>query len=545
MPDLSHRPTRYLTAAIVAAALAATATTHFDVRVGPDAQLTALQKQNAELKKQAQRTPVKTSALADRPVRRLVVRPSTTPSATPTAAHSSAPSRPGATHPAAAHVQTVAAKGGLSTDCAAYGTQEAAQAAFNAHPAQLAAMDGNHNGKACEQLRSAVGPAPVVIHEHDAPPVAAPAPPAGPVLPTAPPKAAIVASGQHFGMSVGTTEEFDSLEASLQRQADLTGFFTGFDSPFPRDRVVAAWNAGRIPMMTWESRPLSTTDDTTDYSLPRIVDGSYDAYLTTYAKAVKDLGLPVIIRFDQEMNGNWYRWAERRPDKTIDPALQGSYVAAWRHVHDIFEAQGANSSAIWLWSPNRIDNIQSWGGDLMPYWPGPEYVDEVGMTGYLRHEDVAAAHPKPYTFSSTYDLTLAELRRVAPGKPIMLSEVGATEELGHKVAWVTDFFAGLARTPGLVGFNWFDYAITADGRTTDWRINSTTAAYTAFKTGLLSTGYGLEVGKRFTLNPPATRLPTPAGPTPTPTVSAPEPTPRPGGTVRPGGTRTSTKGGRS
>ena len=63
----------------------------------------------------------------------------------------------------------------------------------------------------------------------------------------------------------------------------------------------------------------------------------------------------------------------------------------------------------------------------------------------------------------------------------MLSEVGATEELGHKVAWVTDFFAGLARTPDVVGFNWFDYAITADGRTTDWRIDSTNASFTAFK----------------------------------------------------------------
>ena len=146
-------------------------------------------------------------------------------------------------------------------------------------------------------------------------------------------------------------------------------------------------------MMTWESRPLSSADDTTDYGLPRIVDGSFDAYLTSYAQAVAALGLPVVIRFDQEMNGNWYRWSERRPDKSIDPALQGTYVQAWRHVHDIFEAQGANRSAIWLWSPNRIDNIASWGGDLSPYYPGAEYVDEVGMTGYLRHEDVAARTP--------------------------------------------------------------------------------------------------------------------------------------------------------
>lgn len=485
MPDLSHRPTRYLTAAIVAAALAGTATTQFDLRVGPDARLSALEKQNAELKKQAQRTPVAGRAVADRPVRRTVVHPGASASPAPSPGRSATPGPSAAPHvlPAVAH--------GPSANCAMYATQEAAQTAFEAHRTELAAMDGNHNGVACEQLRSAAGPKTVVVHEPAAPPLAAPAPPAGPVLPFAPPKADILASGRHFGMSVGTTEEFDALEASLQRQADMTGFFKGFDTGFDRDRVVAAWSAGTIPVMTWETRPLASTTDTTDYSLRKVADGTFDAYLTSYAQAVAALRMPLVIRFDQEMNGNWYRWAEFENPQVA----KGDYVAAWRHVHDVFQAQGANDYAMWLWSPNRVDNLGRFPA-ITNYWPGEQYVDQVGMTGYLRAEDRA-----PFTFEGTYGKTLAALRKIAPGKPLLLSEVGATEDGGHKAAWLTSFFAGLANAPDVAGFVWFDYAVTSNGRTDDWRIDSTPRSYAAFSAGLTALGYGLDVGKRFTLRP--------------------------------------------
>ena len=29
----------------------------------------------------------------------------------------------------------------------------------------------------------------------------------------------------------------------------------------------------------------------------------------------------------------------------------------WKHVHDIFEAEGANQYVIWVWSPNIINNL--------------------------------------------------------------------------------------------------------------------------------------------------------------------------------------------
>lgn len=244
-------------------------------------------------------------------------------------------------------------------------------------------------------------------------------------------------------------------------------------------------------MLTWESRPLNATADETPYSLANINNGSWDAYLTQYAKDITATGLPLVIRFDHEMNGTWYRWSEANPDANN---AKGSYVAAWKHIHDIFQANGANDYAIWDWSPNRVNNSSNWPS-IDNFYPGDAYVDWVGITGYLRY-----ATDTP-TFDGIYGKSLAALRSVAPGKPIILSEVGATENGGHKVAFVNDFFANIGKNPDIVGFVWFNYSVTDKGVTNDWRINSTVPVTDAFRTGLYSSGFGREHGKTPVLVP--------------------------------------------
>ncbi|CAA9411428.1 MAG: hypothetical protein AVDCRST_MAG35-1453, partial [uncultured Quadrisphaera sp.] len=52
MPDLSHRPTRYATAALASAALVAVALTSFDVTVGQTGQLLAAERRAEQLREQ-------------------------------------------------------------------------------------------------------------------------------------------------------------------------------------------------------------------------------------------------------------------------------------------------------------------------------------------------------------------------------------------------------------------------------------------------------------------------------------------------------------
>jgi hypothetical protein len=504
MPDLSHRPTRYVTFALTAVAVAAGSANALDIGIGTGHDVAAVKKENEQLRAQmrallAQQREATASTLA----------------ASRASAHTSAVR--------AAAAASASRSRSAQLNCGTFPDQAAAQRAWLAHPAARAALDGDRDGRACEQLKTAglpittrvvAGPPHVVRLQ------AAPVRPALQVLPKVPSKAQIVASGRHFGLATETTEESDSLQRSVGRNATLQGFYEGWNAGYDRNRVISSWRRGQVPVMTWESRDLSATSKT-DYSLRRIINGSFDAYLTKYARDVKQLGLPLVIRFDHEMNGNWYRWSEFE-DKPYDNKV-GEYAAAWRHVHDVFEAQGANQHVVWLWSPNRVDNLGRYPA-IDGYYPGDRYVDWVGMTGYFRPGDKVA------TFSGTYDKTLAELRRVAPRKPILLAEVGATDTGAKKAAWATSFFAGLQRNPDVAGFIWFNYAVTdmnetTTGVTNDWRINSTPQVRQAVAAGLKASGYGREPGKRAVLVPRAA-----AALTAVPALRTPAPAPLPGPT---------------
>lgn len=455
MPDLRRRPARYATATVVVAVLGATAWSEVDVQIGSAKALASARAENSALKKQLKDA-------QSRPPEQIRL--------------------PAVTRAAKVPTKT----------CAAYPNQQAAQAVFRAARLRHQAWDGDRDGRACEQLKSAIRPAvdkpaaarPGQILAASLPnPVVTVPPLAKPVAPT---KAQILASRRHFGLHTVTTAEADGLEVSLAREATIRAYFTGFDTGFNADKVNAAWRAGQIPLLTWESRPLSNDDLRTDFSLASIVAGTHDSYLRGYASAIKANGLPLIIRFDQEMNGDWYRWSESNP---YFGNAKGSYIAAWRHVYDIFAAAGANAQVIWLWGPNRVDNIKRLPG-IDNYFPGAAYVDWVGMSGYYRPGD------KSVTFQSTYDMTLNSLRAIAPGKPILIAEVGATEYGGKKVAFVTDFFAGLTRNPDVLGFVWFNETVTDEGQTNDWRIQSTPSVLAAFRAGLYSSGFGLDYGRR-------------------------------------------------
>ncbi|HEY2331720.1 MAG TPA: hypothetical protein VGH94_07350, partial [Acidimicrobiales bacterium] len=297
MPDLSHRPTRYALALTSLVSLAAIGTAHYDVRFGVDPTVASAESQNVDLQgkvDQLERKLHQTQAQLD-------AAKATNAKATQDAT---------AVAHALATGQLVVASGSRAS-CASYADQESAERAFLVDRVGLAALDGDHDGRACEQLKSSAPPQVVKVLEPAAPPQE-PSPPAPPARPTAPSKAELLASGHHFGLMDATLEDYDAVEASLAWDTTIHGYFAGWDIPFDADRISSTWGRGEIPMVTWESRPLADTETTpqSDYSLENIIGGNFDAYLTTYAQQVKALGLPMIIRFDQEMNGDWYRWSE-------------------------------------------------------------------------------------------------------------------------------------------------------------------------------------------------------------------------------------------
>ncbi|QKS21321.1 hypothetical protein HUN58_16525 [Curtobacterium sp. Csp1] len=126
---------------------------------------------------------------------------------------------------------------------------------------------------------------------------------------------------------------------------------------------------------------------------------------------------------------------------------------------------------------------------MRQYYPGAQYVDWVGMSGYYR---TATEQP---TFQTTFGATLAQIRKIAPGKGIVLNEIGATETGGtvtdsQKSQWITSLFDALADPANrdIIGFAYFSQVATTivDGtRTTnDWRLDSRADSLATFVKGI-------------------------------------------------------------
>ncbi|MFJ3394906.1 glycoside hydrolase family 26 protein [Leifsonia aquatica] len=326
---------------------------------------------------------------------------------------------------------------------------------------------------------------------------------------TAPARADLVApTSRYYGMY---TEQapfnwatFDATSAKVGVAPNLVGYFSGWDETFRANAVTRAWAQGRMPMMTWESRPINAGNDSNvapEYSLPKIIGGDFDAYLHQYAKDIVATGLPLAIRLDHEMNGIWYPWSETDGQgKSINGNSAGDYVKMWRHVHDIFQQEGANSLVIWVWAPNIVNNLPAThkvDGYLEGLYPGDDYVDWVGLSGYLRPPYKS---DNDFSFDYTFKPSLDKLRSITK-KPIILAEVGASETGGGKPQWVTSFFEALGRPENddIIGFSWFNLAITTyvEGvrATNDWRIDSRADTLSAFIAGLT------RPEDRFTLTP--------------------------------------------
>lgn len=315
---------------------------------------------------------------------------------------------------------------------------------------------------------------------------------------TAPARADLVAPAKrYFGMY---TEQapfnwatLDATSAKIGVSPNMVGYFSGWDEDFRANAVTRSWQKGRLPLLTWESRPIGDANNVVEspaYSLPKIIAGDFDAYLHKYAKDIVATGLPLAIRLDHEMNGNWYPWSELDgKGGTINGNNPGDFVKMWRHVHDIFQQEGANDLVIWDWSPNIVNKLSPSlrsADYLKSLYPGDDYVDWVGVSGYLRPPYL---NGQQYTFDYTFTPTLNMLRDTTK-KPIILSEIGASEIGGHKAAWVTDFFQALGRPENqdVIGFSWFNLAITSyvqgERATNDWRIDSRSDSLSAFIAGL-------------------------------------------------------------
>jgi beta-mannanase len=207
--------------------------------------------------------------------------------------------------------------------------------------------------------------------------------------------------------------------------------------------------------------------------LADIASGKYDSSISTWAQQAKAFGHPFFLRWDWEMNGRWFAWGTTSGNVNT-PA---TYVAAWRHMHDLFVQAGA-ANVTWVWCPNVVFSGST---PLSSLYPGDSYVDWTCLDGYNKGGTAWTSFEN--IFAPSYD----QLLQVAPGKPVMIGETASSENGGSKATWIANALSALpARFPQIRALVWFNWKITESGTTWDWPIESSASATAAFASGLAS-----------------------------------------------------------
>jgi hypothetical protein len=208
--------------------------------------------------------------------------------------------------------------------------------------------------------------------------------------------------------------------------------------------------AGRIPLIAWEPHKI-------DFA--KIIDGSLDATILARAKSSKALGKKFFLDFSPEMNG----------DEAWNGNNAPQYVSAYRHIHDLFVASGANN-VVWAWCPNVTDTDGS-NRTTMDYYPGDAYVDWTGVDGYnWGTTNGNGWQTFQQVFQKIYPLLAARK------KPILIGEMASTEAGGDKAKWIDEIIPTLRTSfPLIKAVVWFDI-----NKETDWRISSSAASEKSF-----------------------------------------------------------------
>jgi beta-mannanase len=177
----------------------------------------------------------------------------------------------------------------------------------------------------------------------------------------------------------------------------------------------------------WEPTPVGIPNEEqgafqVEWCHQSILDGQHDDYIDAMARAFRDSGLTIYLRYAHEQNGNWYPWCR-------DAEL---YVLAWKYVRRrVRSLRGAwNVRMVWapnpdLWRPSPAD----WLARVLPFWPGPASVDLLGFT-MIQFGGDHGDYPV-FKFAERFDLA----RRIFQ-KPILAPEVNVAKDLA--IGWLHD-----------------------------------------------------------------------------------------------------------
>lgn len=260
---------------------------------------------------------------------------------------------------------------------------------------------------------------------------------------------------------------------------------------FPASAVTRIEAAGAVPFIRLMARS-SFRESGPDkrYALQRIIDGEFDPELAAWGAAAAAHPGPLLVEFGTEVNGFWFPWNGKWNGGGAtagygDPAVPDGperFRDAYRHVHDVIAAQGADDLT-WFWHVNSGSFPANSWNTYSAYYPGDPYVDWIGVSDY---GPTAPGERFRRSFASVMDRVYPKLAALSPDRPIAVLEYGARQGRA-KARWIARAIASVARGrwPRVRALSyWHERWRNADGSVSNLHIDSDRRSLRAYRRGI-------------------------------------------------------------
>ncbi len=265
---------------------------------------------------------------------------------------------------------------------------------------------------------------------------------------------------------------------------------------FPSEKVKLIWNLGFVPyirIMPWSKFSEGVIDE--KYSLYKIINGEFDYYIALWAYEARNTGIPLIVDFCPEMNGNWFPWSGilnggANPDfygNKQYPDGPERYIDAYQHFINIFRKYDVNNIT-WVFHTNYNSFPDEEWNSMLYYYPGDEYIDWIGISVYGAQKPT----DKWIEFKDVMDSAYNEMIAIGKNKSYAILEFGVIETKNpyQKAGWVRSAFQDIIsnRYPLIKAVSyWHSKWENRDGSISDMCINSSFYSLRAYSQGITDT----------------------------------------------------------
>ncbi len=298
---------------------------------------------------------------------------------------------------------------------------------------------------------------------------------------------------------MGETEDSVTPER-IQQFIDITGkssawiyfsnnWFNGIK--FPRDEVLLINQYGLLPFIRLMPRSNWNTDAPDSiYSLQNIIDGKFDEALLKWARDTRSAGVPIMVEFGTEVNGDWFPWCgiyngggetSGYGDSTLADGPE-RFKDAYKHIIDIFAKENVKN-VTWAFHVNSGSAPgESWN-NFSAYYPGDECIDWIGVSVY----GMQNSGDEWKSFNEVLGNSYNKLASVSENKPLAIFEFGVADipKYGDKAQWIKGALKTIreGKYPRIKAISyWHSSWENEDGSVTSMRIDSNPESLNVYRT---------------------------------------------------------------